>query len=290
MANSPSHRFGQIIGGVFEEAVREYLRPLAEQYSLYFDYPHKRKARNSRKEIRLEDINGNTHKLDIVMEIDGDENHFGKPRVFIEVAWRKYPKHSKNKAQEISGAIRPLIQKYKDSTPFFGAIIAGVFTQPSIDQMVSEGFVVIHIAIETIEKAFKVVGIDAHWDKDTPEYILQKKIDKYNALSQSDVKKIKDELLKLAACQLEEFRVKLCNSLERKIVTIRIIPIWRDECAFSFSSAFEACHFIEEYKESPTQPKFYRFEICIRYSNGDKIEALYNEKSHAIAFLQSIEE
>ncbi|MCL2003456.1 MAG: hypothetical protein FWG72_05560 [Oscillospiraceae bacterium] len=284
--NSPSHRFGQMIGDVLEDTMIKYLQPVAEKYSLYLDYRHARSARNGRKEVRWVDVNGNTHKLDIVMEKNGDEARLGEPRVFIEIAWRRYTKHSKNKAQEISGAIQPLIAKYSSFTPFFGAIVAGVFTQNSLNQMTSEGFEVVYIPIEIIEKAFNVVGIDAHWEENTQEHILQEKIDAYGRLSCFEVEKLKDELIKLTSEQLGAFRLKLCNSLERKIESIRIMSMFGDESAFS--NVNEACTFIATFNEKDGRFKFYKFEIYVRYSNGDKLEAQYTEKSNAIAFLQSI--
>ena len=79
------------------------------------------------------DSKGNTHILDYVMEEGGSEAVQGRPRAFIEIAWRRYTKHSKNKAQEIQGAITPLAETYQDSHPFLGAVLAGEFTEPSND-------------------------------------------------------------------------------------------------------------------------------------------------------------
>lgn len=284
--DSPSHRFGQIIGDTFEETMIQYLRPIADKYSLYFDHRHPRSARKGQKEVRWADINGNTHKLDIVMERNGDEAHLGDPCVFIEIAWRRYTKHSKNKAQEISGAIRPLITKYSDFTPFFGAIVAGVFTQSSLNQMRTEGFEVLYIPIGIIEQAFGVVGIDAHWEENTPSHILQEKVDAFELLTPDDVECIKAELISLISEQLGEFCFKLCNSLERKIDTIRVISVFGDEGIFA--TIDEACNFIAASNYRSCQFEFYRYEIYVRYSNGDKLEAQYTEISNAIAFLQSL--
>jgi hypothetical protein len=284
--SSPSHRFGQIIGDVLEEAMIQYLRPVADKYSLYLDHRHARPARRGQKEVRWVDINGNTHKLDIVMERKGNETILGEPCVFIEMAWRRYTKHSKNKAQEISGAIRPLIAKYRDFTPFFGAIVAGVFTQSSLNQMRSEGFEVVYIPIGIIEKAFGIVGINAHWEENTPDYVLQQKVDDYERLDSSGVEQIKTEILRLTSEQLSKFCHKLSNSLERKIDAIRIISIFGDEG--TFSTIDEACNFIVTSNYRAVQPEFYRYEIYIRYSNGDKLEAQYTEISNAVAFLQSL--
>ena len=284
--SSPSHRFGQIIGDILEETMIEYLLPIAKKYFLYLDYRHARNARGGKKEVRWVDINGNTHKLDIVMEKGGNENQIGEPRVFIEIAWRRYTKHSKNKAQEISGAISPLIAKHSKSAPFFGAIVAGVFTKNSIDQMTSEGFNVVYIPIETIKSAFAVVGIDAHWEEDTHESTLQAKVDAFERLGTESIKKIKTELVRLTKNQLEEFCVRLCNSLEREIELIRVLSIFGDESAFV--DIQQACQFIATFNEMTCQPKFLKFEIFVKYSNGDKMDVQFSDRAMAISFLKSL--
>ena len=284
--SSPSHRFGQIIGDVLEETMIEYLLPIANKYSLFLDYRHARNARGGKKEVRWVDINGNTHKLDIVMEKGGDENRIGEPRVFIEIAWRRYTKHSKNKAQEISGAIGPLIAKHSKSAPFFGAVVAGVFTQNSIDQMTSEGFDVVYIPIETIRNAFAIVGIDAHWEENTHESALQAKVDAFEKLKPEDIKKIKVELVRLTNNQLEEFRNRLCNSLEREIESIKVISVFGDEN--TFIDIQRACYFIATFDEKTCELKFLKFEIFVRYSNGDKMDVQFSDRTKAISFLKSL--
>ena len=111
MAKSPAHRFGQIIGDLLESTLIRYCHAIANEYGMYLDYKHPRPARNNQNEVRWVDINGNTHKLDIVIEHEGSEIKTGNPRAFIEIAWRRYTKHSKNKAQEISAAIGKPIQR-----------------------------------------------------------------------------------------------------------------------------------------------------------------------------------
>lgn len=49
MANSPSHRLGELIGDFFEESIIEYLKPLVNKKGFYLDYRHPRKARNGVK-------------------------------------------------------------------------------------------------------------------------------------------------------------------------------------------------------------------------------------------------
>ena len=45
---------------------------------------------------------------DYVLERGGTDTVRGLPAAFIETAWRRYTKHSRNKAQEIQGAVLAL--------------------------------------------------------------------------------------------------------------------------------------------------------------------------------------
>jgi hypothetical protein len=114
MAESPSHAFGQIIGDVLEEALHEPLRKLAKELGLYLDYKHPRASRGGKALVSWIDGKGNSHDLDYVFEQGGTEKKIGTPKAFIETAWRRYTKHSKNKAQEIEGAVGHLRARYSE--------------------------------------------------------------------------------------------------------------------------------------------------------------------------------
>jgi hypothetical protein len=58
--------------------------------------------------VTWQDGYGNKHDLDYVLERGGDEERLGVPAAFIESAWRRYTKHSKNKVQEIEAAVMPV--------------------------------------------------------------------------------------------------------------------------------------------------------------------------------------
>lgn len=140
MAASPSHQLGELIGDFFELAIIKYLSPIVSKHSYYLDYRHPRPARGNKREVIGIDHNGNKHKLDIVVEANGSEEVFGVPRAFIEMAWRRYVKHSKNKVQEIAGAILPLVETHANHMPFYAAVLAGEFTENSLVQLRSQGF------------------------------------------------------------------------------------------------------------------------------------------------------
>lgn len=167
MAQSPTHKFGQIIGDVLEAAVHIPLARMASRYGLYLDCKCPRAARGGNSKVRWNDYRGNRHDLDYVLESGGTDEQIGRPRAFIEVAYRRYTKHSRNKAQEMQGAIAPLVETYAHDHPFIGAVLAGVFTNGSLQQLRSHKFSVLYIPFQSIVKAFKAVGIDAYFDEKT---------------------------------------------------------------------------------------------------------------------------
>ncbi len=161
MAESLAHRWGQIIGDVFEMFVRNVLGEVAQRHGLYLDFKRPRKARGGQGKVTWLDGYGNKHDLDYVLERGGTEDAFGVPIAFIESAWRRYTKHSKNKAQEIEAAIMPIALTFSRHQPFCGAVLAGEFTGNALHQLESRGFGVLHISYDSILAAFRELGIDA---------------------------------------------------------------------------------------------------------------------------------
>jgi len=140
MAESLAHRWGQIIGDAFEMFVRNILADVAKQHGLYLDFKRPRKARGGQGKVTWQDGYGNKHDLDYVLERGGDEERLGVPVAFIESAWRRYTKHSKNKAQEIEAAVMPVALTFSRHQPFLGAVLAGEFTGNALHQLESKGF------------------------------------------------------------------------------------------------------------------------------------------------------
>ena len=197
MAQSPAHRLGQIIGNELEAAVRKPLLTIAQEFGLYLDYKHLRLARGGKKKVAWTDSLGNTHDLDYVLEEGGSEKTIGDPRAFIETAWRRYTKHSRNKAQEIQGAITPLAETYQNYHPFLGAVLAGVFTEGSLAQFRSHKFNLVYCPYETIVQAFASEGIDVSSDEDTSEEELQRRVDAFDHLTQIQRERIAKEIREL---------------------------------------------------------------------------------------------
>ena len=286
MAESPSHRFGQIIGGLLESAIRPLLEQVAEQHKLYLDAKRPRKARGDKSKVAWTDAKGNTHDLDYVLEMGGTEETIGSPKAFVEIAWRRYTKHSRNKAQEIQGAIVPLAERYADAHPFLGVVLAGVFTEGSLAQLRSLGFQVVYFPYESVVVAFAAEGIDAAFDEDTPDSHLARKVKQWEKLTVRKREHIAAFLRDRHRADLEAFISALKVSLTRTIQSVYVLPLHGSPR--TLGDVAEAIAFIEKFDESKPDAPFTRYEVGVRYSNGDEIRGQFKDKATVIAFLRGI--
>lgn len=282
MAESLSHKFGQIIGDLLELAIEPHLEKFARKHKLFLDKKGERKARTGKK-LSWTDGKDNKHDLDFVLERGGTANKTGIPVAFIEVAWRRYTKHSRNKAQEIQGAIIPLTEKYKNSSPFVGVVLAGEFTDGSLNQLKSHGFGVLYFPYSTVVKAFGKFGIDAASNESTSEKDFRKKIESWNKLQdKTDVAK---ELLKLNKKNVVDFLGSLSKSVSRFIERVIILPLHGQES--TSNTVTEAIDFLKKYSEDKPKLPLVKYEIIIKYNTGDRIEASFKDKGDTIKFLES---
>jgi hypothetical protein len=284
MAQSPSHRFGQIIGEVLETAIREPLEQLCLRRGYYLDSKHPRAARSGLSKVAWSDHKDNSHDLDYVVEAEGSDEAVGIPKAFIEIAWRRYTKHSRNKAQEIQGAILPLAEKYHDSHPFLGIILAGEFTRNSINQLRSHGFRVLYFPYGSVIAAFAAAGIDAAYDEATADRDLAKKVAKFAKLTEQKRRRIAGFLRQRHADDLTKFFAEMDICLSRTLVRILILPLHGR--SYEVSNLQAAIAFLKSHRQSIPSNDFVRYEICARYSNGDEIRGQFQSKADAIEFVQ----
>lgn len=284
MAKSPAHRWGQIIGDVLEEAFRPLFKQAADAHGLYFDYKRKRAARPSLT-VSWTDQYGNAHLLDYVMERGGTETARGLPVAFIETAFRRYTKHSKNKAQEIEGAVVPLADTYSYLHPFRGAILAGEFTGNSLTQLRSRGFEIIYIPYDDVIRAFDAVGIDASCVEETTDLDFQDKVDRWEKLSPADRSKVSSALVDLAKAETEKFVNALNGRLARQIQHITITVLHgRGQ---DLTTIVEAIEYVENYSATAvTDAPAMKFDVQVRYNNGDIVGGVFHERADAVEYLK----
>lgn len=284
MAQSFAHKFGQIVGGVLERAIYPGLKSLAVKYKLYLDIKGKRAARGKRTKVSWLDLHNNNHDLDFVLERHGTDEKNGSPVAFIEAAWRRYTKHSRNKSQEIQGAITPLADNFQCHAPFIGVVLAGEYSQDSLVQLERHGFHVVHISYESVIKAFSKVDIDARSDEDTLEKEFERKVRKWETMTPDRHKTVETCLAQDNRKRLSGLYKAIEKTINRTIERVVVLPL--HGMSQDFSTVEQAIRFIDKYDERMTVTGLDRYEIQIRYTNGDSINGSFGEKRVAIDFLE----
>ena len=143
------------------------------------------------------------------------------------------------------------------------------------------------VPYETIIEAFASEGVDVSTGEDTSEDELQRKVDAFDRLTQNQRERIAEEIRKLHADQFIPFFRTLRLCLNRLVEQIFVLTLSGTSHEFDFVE--DAVRFISEYDQSEPVSDFLRYELNVRYSNGDEIRATYRERERAIEFLQSIE-
>ena len=292
MAESLAHRWGQIIGDGFEMFVRNVLGEVAQRHGLYLDFKRPRKTRGGQGKVTWQDGYGNKHDLDYVLERGGTEETLGVPIAFIESAWRRYTKHSKNKVQEIEAAVMPIALTFSRHQPFCGAVLAGEFTRNALHQLESIGFGVLHIPYDSILAAFRELGIDASSEDGvggTTEEQFREKITKWESLPQPQaINRLLAKLHALHQREIADFKQRLEAALTRQVASIRL-SVLRGHSVECPDVESAIAYLIEEensYRLREDGEQREAFEVQIRFNTGARIEATFPKRAEAIAFLR----
>ncbi|MHB8178735.1 MAG: DNA methylase [Vulcanimicrobiaceae bacterium] len=287
MAESPAHRLGQIIGEVLEAALAPRLRAFAEEHLLFLDMKGPRPARHPNKKLSWRDSLGNVHDLDFVLERGGSPDKVGTPVAFIECAWRRYTKHSRNKAQEIQGAVSALANTYSHVAPFLGVVLAGEFTGGALKQLRSLGFEVLFFPRSDVVSAFAQAGIDIGYGEGTPDDYVASEVGKWDVLPVQSRQMVVNALVTEGSAEVVHFFDTLRRVILRKIKDIIVLPLHGREAVLH--TIAEAIDYVEHKGDGEATLPFLRFEIVIRYETGDTISASFGNTGDALDFLRSFE-
>ncbi len=285
MVTSPGHKLGQMIGNFIEEMFGKDLVSFSQRHGFYCDRKGPRpKVRGKKKKVTWIDNKGNPHDMDFVIEKDGSFERRGKPVAFIELAWRRYTKHSRNKAGEIEGALLPLRETYKDTCSFVGAILAGEFTDGGINQLVSNGIHVLHVPFSVIVECFKRKDIDLNYPEDAPDEVKEELIRRWESLSDKDLEDIEQCIKEKIKPEYDKFMNSLKQSLLRQVEKVIVIPLFGNEKIFH--RVEDAIEFVKEYAEvNSEENEFKEYEVYVKFTDGDKVEGRFHSKDRVLQFL-----
>lgn len=286
MAESPAHRFGQLLGELLESVVCPQLEDFCRNQGLYLDQQKRDRPARSGKKVAWTDQYGNAHDLDFVIEREGTDQQIGRPVAFIESAWRRYTKHSRNKAQEIQGAILPLAEKYRWNNPFLGAVLAGVFTEGSLDQLRSLGFHVLYFPYESLVAAFQSEGIDIAFDEGTPDRVFRQTTTQIESTPPETMARIRRHLVAANQAAIDSFFVALRQRLGRHVTRVVVIPLYGR--VNEFATIEDALSFLDRHMIYEGSGEFRKYEIRVDFSNGDKVDAFIEAKDKVKEFLSFV--
>lgn len=287
MALAPGHLLGQIIGGVLEAALKPVLQELAKKHDLYLDSQGGRPIRTGKK-VTWRDAKGNGHDLDFVFERGGSAVKQGVPAAFVESAWRRYTKHSKAKAQEISGALDPVLLAWANVKPTGAAVVAGEWTKSALTQLTSNGYVVLHFDFARTVQVFARHGINiSGTGEQTTDAFWQKQCDSFQAKTPQAREALAADLRTTMKKDLELFVAALEERIIRKIDYVTILPLHGNQAEFTdLAAAIDA---VEAYDTGPATAGFVRFEVRLVYTNADHIQASFGSAADAVAFLKTFD-
>jgi hypothetical protein len=288
MAQSPTHKFGQYLGVLLERLFLPEIQAFCQRHDLYLDAGGERLVRKGSK-LRWEDKYGNSHDLDFVVERNGGPDRQGLPVAFIEAAWRRYTKHSKNKAQEIQGAVLPIAERFQSEQPFLGAVLAGEFTKPSLSQLMSVGFALVYIPYNDIVSAFIAHGVDISFDENTSEARIEGIIKLVGDGGDGLANNVIGDLRSLHRIQFEDFFRKLSDKIVRRLAKVSVVPLYG--LSNMFLSVDSAVKYISnDIPERVSGCNLSKIEITVLYSNGDEVRVAFASRRDALAFLSFAEQ
>lgn len=196
---SPGHKLGQMVGNFFEELFAEDLVAFCSRYGFYCDRRGPRpKVRGTSRKVTWTDKYGNKHDLDYVIEMGGSDDHRGAPVAFVELAWRRYTKHSRNKTGELEGSLLHLRNTY-ETCRFLGAMLAGEYTDGGKNQLTSHGITVVHVPFEALAEAFRASGVELDYPEDAPAQLKRSAIRQWESLGKRGISDVKRRLRQVIA-------------------------------------------------------------------------------------------
>ncbi len=283
---SPGHKLGQMVGEFIEDLFASRLETVARELGLFCDRRGPRPARAHTVLVEWKDSQKNTHQLDYVLERDGTLDQLGQPVAFIELAWRRYTKHSINKASEIEGALLHLKDTYP-SCRFIGAILAGEYTAGAKAQLTSRGIVVVHVPFAAVAEAFSNVGVDLSYAEKAAATDKRKVIKNWNSLPQSALQATGAEILAAIKGDFEAFLSSLRNAL-CSIELVRVTPLFGK--SHVFSSVQDAIAMLRAFDEAPaTSADIVRYEVEVRYANGESLCRVVFSRERALEYLDQLQ-
>lgn len=264
---SAGHRLGQSVGGWWEEFfVLPLLTDAAQRLDLYLDSRFQKRTCRGEKPIWA-DADGNGVDYDFVLELDGSDAERGIPVGFIEVFWRRGSRHSKDKARDDTGKLRPMRETYPTAR-FLGIVAGGDFTQPAREYVKNQAVDLFCVQKHKIIEAFRTNDLVMDYHDKSAEGAKREIADRFEASFDLDAKqKVGETLLSLIGrSSLEAYSLGVVSAIAALPQELRFIYSTHSQPAV-FETIPEATAFLDDPKFS-TEGSTNSYQYEITYSDG----------------------
>lgn len=109
----------------------------------------------------------------------------------------------------------------------------------------------------------------------------------FDLLNEDSKTKIARNIRQLHPEQFDRFFLDLRSCLNRRVECVFVLALSGE--AFRFESIDDAVDYVSKFDQSEPAANFVRYELNIRYSNGDEIRGIFEDRGRAIKFLRSME-
>lgn len=247
----PTSALGEALGDLMEERIGEILKKSGSKHGCFVDTHGKRKGVRERKTLKLEDAWGISHGLDFVVEDSEEEAVAGNPLAVIESKFLKDAKHNWDKGSRLAVAHYNLERTYPTLNKSV-AVLAGIWTDNSLDMIRSFGVDIIRVKKKEWIKATKEFGINIEWGKEMD--VARKSWDKFCNLSQNETEELKEKLVEPVEKQIKEIIPEALEAEKAEETISRIeLGLHTDTENFyfvPFDSIEEVTEFLEKVYES----------------------------------------
>ena len=134
-------------------------------------------------------------------------------------------------------------------------------------------------------QAFRYEELDMSSEEDTSQKELLYKVEEFERSTADLRNRVSRNILELGSAQFETFFEALRNSLRRCIELVSVLTL--SGTPREFDSIADAVRFVTSHDESVPATGFVRYELNVRYSNGDEVRGEFREKENTIRFLRS---
>lgn len=211
---SAAHQLGQIVGNWYEEHVAgPVLAQIAENLDLYCDSRFiNRSCRGER--VIWADSAGNEVDYDFVFELDGSEDVRGQPVAIFETFWRRYKKHSKDKARDDCGKLRVMRDTYV-TVRHLGIFAAGDFTKPAQEFVSSQDIDLFYTPKQCIVSAWAEHDLEIEYVDVASEPQKQAVVDRVLEGLDGDVQKAIAQTVfeKIGPDKIESFQTRVVDKI-----------------------------------------------------------------------------